>query len=614
MPTADPSPGKASVQNPIKRFSLYLLGSAGLSVALLASGILTLHSLGGPAAPGCGAGAGCEQAAATVWGSVPGLGLPTSALGFAYFTACLPWWSGVHRRGATTAGLWLVSLAALYSLLLLTVLITSRLWCPYCLAAHAGNLLFVLAVHWQHRATRPLMPPAPRAPLAGLLAPAICGLITISLLTWRWSALNTVAQAARAADLQHSTARILAAAPANPTGFRGRYLRGPESSKARVVVFTDFQCAECRRIEGELDALSRQHPSIQVSLKHFPLCSTCNRAAVTTIHEHACDAALAAEAAGRVGGPVAYWKAVQWIFDRGGEFTFDQFLSAAAPWGLDPGVLRTTISNPATLALVTTDVEDGLAVGVSRTPTIFINGIELKGWETPGALSSTIQTLLASPLSPATVENDHPPLASAKAIEDWRAGPRVLIPPRTLSKPVTPPANSPLRVILFGDYQDANSAQADAILRQYALTWPSTTYEFRHFPASSACNPRLKINPHPLACRMARTVEAARMLGGESAFLRMHEWLQLHRQDYSDAGVREFAPQLQIDASVLLAANKDTRVLAALQGDIDAGNALGITAIPAIYINERFVPVWKTDQGELLTQMLDLAAQESPTP
>lgn len=576
-------------------------------MAILGSWALALHAAGAPDLPGCGAGAGCAQLTSGPWGVIPGLGLPVSILGAAYFTALAALFILRSARGAQVR--WTIRVGAVASVAFVAVMAASWQWCPYCVLVHAGNFILLTA---NERACRDLRPDPLRR--TSLTLASLLGLATLISLTIGWTHARNLAAATSAASLKQSTQRILASpnsATSPPTSatsaFRGRYLQGPDLSPVRIVVFTDFQCEQCRLVEALLQSLSQQHPQIQLSIKHFPLCTDCNRGATSTLHANACVAALAVESAGAVAGPTAYWRAATWAFGLGGNFSHEDFITAAQSWGLDAAGLRAALADPGTLDLIKRDVNDGLSLGVARTPTIYINGVELRGWETQGAIASAVQQILAASPAPSTGDSDRPPDATAKVIADWRSAPRSPAASRFGS-----PTNAPVRIVIFGDYQDTNTAEADAILREYAKTWPSTTYEFRHYPASSTCNPRIKINPHPLACRMARTAEAARMLGGAPAFERVHEWLFLHRLDYSDADVRALATELLLEPSVLVAANKDVRVIASVDTDIQAGNNLALASIPAIYINERLVPAWKTDTGETLTQILDLAALEPP--
>lgn len=580
---------------------------AGLWLALGGAIGLTGSALNWTSLPGCGVGSPCQRAASSPWGSIPGLGLPVAILGLAYFIACLIGCTLIGPARMPAIARWIIRAGAAVSVLYTGVMVIGGMLCWVCLLVHVGNLAFTVGVHLSSR-TRLAAGAGVRR---SLFISGGIGLTSLILLSLAWlTATRAVQQRSR--DALDASTRQIAAAPSTISGFRGRYLFGPEVAAIRIVLFSDYQCQECRRIDAEALRLAAAHPSIQLSIKHFPLCADCNRAATKTIHANACLAAIAAEAAGAAGGFQAFWNATGWLFDHAGTFTNEELLAASTRWQVDPAKFRAALSDPGILELIRKDVDEGLALGVSRTPAIYINGIELRGWEAPAALDQAIQMLL--PLAqPQASDADRPADAQTKAIEDWRSGPVINIPTRAAAQ--SPSSQEPpVRLVIFGDYQDEFSAEADAIARRYTQTWPGTIYEFRHFPASTACNPRLPQNIHPLACRMARAAEAASLLGGPPALARMHEWLFEHRRDFSDAGLRGLASELKLDPQILITALKDTRVEAIIQTDIQAGNAIGIAALPAIYINGKFVPVWKTPQGELLTRMLDLAAQPTGPP
>ncbi len=594
------------VHLPITRTTFW--GSlGGVLLALAASVALALHEVGGTSLPGCGPASPCEHATASAWSAVPGIGLPVSIVGAAYFTGASAWWLASRRGALDRWGRRLIQLGGAASVVFLIAALAQRIFCSYCLAAHLGNLLFVTLVQSSARRAG-----ARSALSPGLLAGAVLGVIVLGGFSWEWSSSQRAARDKSERALAQST-RALAQQPASAPGFRGRYLVGPRIAKVRVVVFSDFQCVACEQVESDLLTIAGRNPDIQVSLKHFPLCADCNSAATETIHPNACNAAIAAEAAGVVGGQEAFWKAAAWLFQHGGEFATDRFIAEQSSLGLDANRLASAIKDPRTLASIKQDVDEGLALGIARTPAIYVNGVELRGWEAPDAIRRAIDVVLAADPAPGGGESDRPAPADAKAIGDWRSSPRVGVAMRNPA-PANASGEPPVRIIIFGDYQDPSTQEADEIIRRYTATWPGTAYEFRHFPASSQCNPRLKVNIHPLACRMARVAEAARVLGGPPAFERMHRWLFEHRQDFSDAGVRTVAAELQLNPTMLIAATKDARAQAAFQSDIDAGNALGITAIPAIYVNQRHLAVWKTRTGELITRALDLAAQEASAP
>lgn len=510
---------------------------------------------------------------------------------------------------------WVFRGGAAVSVILIAVLALERIACLYCLAAHLGNFAFVLAIESAARTSRPAHGPS-RSSSTAVFGPAglaalAAGSAALGITSAAW--LFAKRQASRSAEKEFaaSTSDIARQSGHRPAGFSGRSVLGPLEARARVVVFTDFECDQCRLTERELVAIVRSRSDTNLSIKHFPLCSTCNPAARSSIHTRACAAAGAAESARLAGGDDAFWMAVSWIFGRKASFTPDEFVAAAAGWGVNAQALRAAMDDPATMDLVRADATEGMDLGLTRTPTIFINGVELRGWERAGAIAQAIEIAANSGEPPATAADDRPAEPAERAIEAWLGAPAVDIPFRI---PRRGPAdlNPPVRVVLFGDYQDRFTQEADEVIRAYVSTWPATAYEFRHFPANTACNQAVTENHHPLACRMARTAEAARLLGGSGAFHRMHQWLFEHRQDYSDAGVRSLAVDLGLDPNLLIAATRDARVIEAVQVDVSTGASLGITSIPAIYINGRRLETWKTRDGELLTRTLDLAAMQPP--
>jgi protein-disulfide isomerase/uncharacterized membrane protein len=598
-----------------------------LVIATVAAWMLALSTLGTTAIPGCGAGSPCMQAADSAWGRLPVLGLPISLVGAAYFTASLLSFliSLPRHTCPIMRTFWFIGAAI--SLLYLVVIPITGLWCWACIVVHVANIAFVLTI------PRPAITANPTLRAAIPVAAGILTWIgTLYLLSSTYSQHKAAQEAARAEEARKSIDQIAAqttqqspsgsqptsgspkpegsqAAPA-PTAFAGRYVLGPEVARARIVLFTDLCCVQCRATSTELKTLIATYPQANLSIKHFPLCADCNRGATSTLHPRACDAAAAAEAVGSLGGTAAFWNAVDWIYARLGEFTPEQLATAAKDWGIDAATMREVLASALPLTNIRADVDEGLRIGVERTPTIFINGVELRGWETPGAIESAVAAAINAAPTATDAQADRPLDAAECALSQWRTASPITMTYRPALDPAFVKA-APVRIVIFGDYQDAFTAEADKILREYAQTWAGTLYQFRHFPANTQCNPAVKVNPHPMACRMARAVEAARIIGTEESRTAIHAWLFEHQRDYSDAGLRQLASSLGVDATMIVTAQRDARVQTAIAEDVTAGAALGITSLPAIFINERPLTIWKTEHGELLSKVLDEAAQAS---
>ena len=109
------------------------------------------------------------------------------------------------------------------------------------------------------------------------------------------------------------------------------------------------------------------------------------------IHPNACRAALAAEAAGLLGGEDAFWRMHSWLFDRGGDFTDAELQSGLREFGFDDaGTFLKTMGEEPARRRVREDIDQGRAF-VASTPTILVNGIELRGWNAPQGLERAVQ-------------------------------------------------------------------------------------------------------------------------------------------------------------------------------------------------------------------------------
>jgi protein-disulfide isomerase len=159
----------------------------------------------------------------------------------------------------------------------------------------------------------------------------------------------------------------------------GRYNLGPASAKVHVTVVSDYQCPSCRTIDAQLRALTARRSDISISARHFPFCTDCNDHVGKTLHPNSCRAALAAEAAGQVGGANAFWQMHDWLIERRGEFTDDQLQQFVRVIGLDRNAFSAAMQSNETLAVIRSDTVAADAAGLTYTPMVFINGRAIIG-------------------------------------------------------------------------------------------------------------------------------------------------------------------------------------------------------------------------------------------
>lgn len=141
------------------------------------------------------------------------------------------------------------------------------------------------------------------------------------------------------------------------------------SAEMKVVVeeFGDFQCPICAVVYGEVKKTEKEYgDKITVIFRQMPL----------PMHKFAFDAARASEAAGMQG---RFWEMHDILYEKQKEWSVVpdarvEFTKYAQQLGLDVGRFQSDMVSPMVNSRVQLDVSRGQSLGVSGTPTIFVNG------------------------------------------------------------------------------------------------------------------------------------------------------------------------------------------------------------------------------------------------
>jgi len=162
------------------------------------------------------------------------------------------------------------------------------------------------------------------------------------------------------------------------------WIRGSAEASVTLVEYSDFECPACAQfqptVKGVVDELGDK---IQFVYRHFPISQS---------HKQAQLAALAAEAAGRQG---KFWEMHDAIFERqgewaGGEDARDIFGRYAQELELDMTRFDNDIEDNELRDKVEEHKSSGVRSGVSGTPTFFLNGERMKGYNTHDEFKNSI--------------------------------------------------------------------------------------------------------------------------------------------------------------------------------------------------------------------------------
>jgi protein-disulfide isomerase len=152
--------------------------------------------------------------------------------------------------------------------------------------------------------------------------------------------------------------------------------KGSKSAPVTIVEYTDLQCPYCSRAhEGLSKDLYAKYTKDQVRVvfKHYPL----------GMHPWAEPAAVAAECAGQQSED-AFWKMADMYFMNQSSFTTANVSSKAVEKAqalkLNMTKYNQCLSSVDALNKVRADREEGNQLGVSSTPTLFVNGRMRRGF------------------------------------------------------------------------------------------------------------------------------------------------------------------------------------------------------------------------------------------
>jgi len=141
---------------------------------------------------------------------------------------------------------------------------------------------------------------------------------------------------------------------------------GNKDAPVMLVEFADYECPYCQKVAPEIPKLVSEFGTrLAISFKDFPL----------PMHSHAEKAAEATRCAADQG---KYWEYHDLLF-KTKELDVDQLKGHAQSLHLDLAKFSTCLDSGSTSAAVQKDRQEGVALGLSGTPSFFINGHYFSG-------------------------------------------------------------------------------------------------------------------------------------------------------------------------------------------------------------------------------------------
>ncbi len=155
-------------------------------------------------------------------------------------------------------------------------------------------------------------------------------------------------------------------------------IKNARTGKLLAVVFSDFGCPHCRQFAKYMSETVEPMfgDSLKVVFKHYPASNKCNKYLKTPMHPGACPAAMAAEAARKLGGSDAFWKAHDLLFaaSKKQRNSGEYYGWLARELGFDPVEFAKTMTSDEVRERIAEDIDVASAIKMRGTPSLYVSG------------------------------------------------------------------------------------------------------------------------------------------------------------------------------------------------------------------------------------------------
>lgn len=161
---------------------------------------------------------------------------------------------------------------------------------------------------------------------------------------------------------------------------------GPATAKATVVVYGDYGCDACVTLDRTLVTLAADSfpDDLRIVWKDMPN---------TSQHPEALNAAVAARCAG---DQDQFWQYHTLLMNNSSTLGLDLYTTLAAQLNLKASPFSSCITQQTPAPIIQQSYEEGLALGISATPTVYFNGMRYTGALDAGTLKAMIRQAIAT--------------------------------------------------------------------------------------------------------------------------------------------------------------------------------------------------------------------------
>jgi len=342
---------------------------------------------------------------------------------------------------------------------------------------------------------------------------------------------------------------------------RGSHIRGAIEAPVTVVEFSDFQCPFCGRAAPTVQELLRQYPKgVRWVFKNFPL----------DFHPGSLLAHKAALAAGEQG---KFWEMHDLIFANPNAIKRDDLIQRSSQLGLDMKRFIADLDGNRYQAIIDAEKAEGLRLGVTGTPTFFINGKRMVGaW--PLAEYSKLVDAELKPAHDQRVAAE-PPLLVVSSSEARQPASRPSSAKRLLKDGVATrgPETAPITITWYCDLESPLSLQAAQVVSRLEASYPEKIrVEFRNLP--------LEFHSHAAIAHQAMLAAGAQGKFWQMQYLILADQSKMTRDD-----LLAYAQTLGLDRTRFIAALDGRLFQPVIDEDTAEAHRQGVYGVPVFFVN-----------------------------
>ncbi len=348
---------------------------------------------------------------------------------------------------------------------------------------------------------------------------------------------------------------------------------GSKDAIVTVVLFADYQCPFCNRVQATLRQLMLDYEGkIRLVYKHLPL----------DFHK---DADLAAQAAMAAGEQGKFWQMHDTLFENQQALSRADLEGYAEKLGLDLKRFKASLDKGKHRKAIDEDKALAAKVGARGTPHFFINGVRLSGSQPIERFKEAVDAAIerAAPLTKKGLKGDKLYNALMKgAVAEFKAPEAARVEADTTvyevpvgASPARGPAGAPITVVVFSDFQCPFCSRLAPTLEAVEAKYKGKIQlVFKHNPLAFHKDAR----PAAIASMAAHK---------QGKFWAYYDLLWANQRALSHEDLLGYAQKLGLDMRRFTADLDDPTLAAQIDADVALAAAVTATGTPTCFINGR---------------------------